>query len=54
MEEEDTLTRLHAKHCKSGGNKLWKSILEDEDAGILAGRSNIDLKDKWRNMCNKK
>ncbi|CAN4086970.1 unnamed protein product [Withania somnifera] len=47
-EEEDALKAGVAKH----GTGRWKNILRDPDfAPILSNRSNIDLKDKWRNMC---
>lgn len=29
----------------------WKKILEFGDSVFLIGRTTIDLKDKWRNMC---
>ncbi|KAL6495936.1 hypothetical protein OROGR_030499 [Orobanche gracilis] len=46
-EEEDALMAGIAKH----GAGKWKSILVDaEFAHILANRSNVDLKDKWRNV----
>lgn len=47
-EEEDALKAGVAKH----GTGRWKNILRDaEFAPVLINRSNIDLKDKWRNMC---
>ena len=54
LEEEHVLTVLHEKYYGSVG--IWASILADEDALILRdnGRTNIDLKDKWRNMEKKK
>ncbi|XP_047310079.1 telomere repeat-binding factor 4-like [Impatiens glandulifera] len=46
-EEEDALKAGIAKH----GTGKWKNILKDPDfAHSLIHRSNIDLKDKWRNM----
>ncbi|PSR96183.1 Telomere repeat-binding factor like [Actinidia chinensis var. chinensis] len=46
-EEEDALRAGVAKH----GTGKWKNILRDpEFAPSLTHRSNIDLKDKWRNM----
>ncbi|PHT38615.1 hypothetical protein CQW23_22188 [Capsicum baccatum] len=46
-EEEDALKAGVAKH----GTGRWKNILRDPDfASLLSNRSNIDLKDKWRNM----
>ncbi|XP_057474512.1 single myb histone 4-like [Actinidia eriantha] len=46
-EEEDALRAGVAKH----GTGKWKNILRDpEFAPSLTQRSNIDLKDKWRNM----
>ncbi|KAG5619304.1 hypothetical protein H5410_019128 [Solanum commersonii] len=47
-EEEDALKAGVTKH----GSGRWKNILRDpEFALVLINRSNIDLKDKWRNMC---
>ncbi|KAJ8535841.1 hypothetical protein K7X08_034242 [Anisodus acutangulus] len=47
-EEEEALKSGVAKH----GTGRWKNILRDpEFAPVLSNRSNIDLKDKWRNMC---
>lgn len=47
-EEEDALKAGVTKH----GTGRWKNILRDpEFAPVLSNRSNIDLKDKWRNMC---
>ncbi|KAI4355471.1 hypothetical protein L6164_004243 [Bauhinia variegata] len=46
-EEEDALLAGVAKH----GPGKWKNILKDpEFAPFLTTRSNIDLKDKWRNL----
>ncbi|KAK6914724.1 SANT/Myb domain, partial [Dillenia turbinata] len=46
-EEEEALKAGVAKH----GAGKWKIILRDPDfAPALTTRSNIDLKDKWRNM----
>ncbi|KAJ7946590.1 Telomere repeat-binding factor like [Quillaja saponaria] len=46
-EEEDALLSGVAKH----GPGKWKNILKDpEFAAFLTHRSNIDLKDKWRNL----
>ncbi|VVA91661.1 unnamed protein product [Arabis nemorensis] len=46
-EEENTLLAGVEKH----GPGKWKNILRDpEFADQLANRSNIDLKDKWRNL----
>ncbi|XP_047333596.1 telomere repeat-binding factor 4 [Impatiens glandulifera] len=46
-EEEEALIAGIAKH----GTGKWKNILRDPDfAPSLTHRSNIDLKDKWRNM----
>ncbi|XP_068656753.1 telomere repeat-binding factor 1-like [Aristolochia californica] len=46
-EEENALTVGVAKH----GPGKWRTILKDpEFSGVLALRSNVDLKDKWRNM----
>ncbi|XP_057444762.1 telomere repeat-binding factor 5-like [Lotus japonicus] len=46
-EEEDA---LHCGVQKYGAGK-WKNILRDpEFAPSLTSRSNIDLKDKWRNL----
>ncbi|KAL2493274.1 Telomere repeat-binding factor 5 [Abeliophyllum distichum] len=49
-EEEETFKAGVAKH----GTGHWKDILTDpEFAPRLANRSNVQLKDKWRNMCTK-
>ncbi|PIA64263.1 hypothetical protein AQUCO_00100028v1 [Aquilegia coerulea] len=46
-EEEDALRAGVTKH----GTGKWKNIQKDpEFSHYLAARSNIDLKDKWRNM----
>ncbi|XP_021817252.1 telomere repeat-binding factor 4-like [Prunus avium] len=46
-EEEEGLLAGVAKH----GPGKWKNILKDpEFARVLIHRSNIDLKDKWRNL----
>ncbi|XVF86837.1 hypothetical protein PTKIN_Ptkin18bG0074500 [Pterospermum kingtungense] len=46
-EEEEALLAGVAKH----GPGKWKNILKDPDfAPVLTHRSNIDLKDKWRNL----
>ncbi|XVF26992.1 hypothetical protein REPUB_Repub14bG0068400 [Reevesia pubescens] len=46
-EEEEALLAGIAKH----GPGKWKNILKDPDfAPFLTSRSNIDLKDKWRNL----
>ncbi|XVE51913.1 hypothetical protein DITRI_Ditri02bG0078500 [Diplodiscus trichospermus] len=46
-EEEEALLAGIAKH----GPGKWKNILKDPDfAPSLTHRSNIDLKDKWRNL----
>ncbi|KAI3967647.1 hypothetical protein MKW92_040380 [Papaver armeniacum] len=47
-EEEEALIAGINKH----GTGKWKNIQKDpEFSHVLAARSNIDLKDKWRNMC---
>ncbi|CAI8607980.1 unnamed protein product [Vicia faba] len=47
QEEEDALIAGIDKH----GTGKWKTILVDPQfAHLLTSRSNIDLKDKWRNM----
>ncbi|KAK9725716.1 hypothetical protein RND81_05G164100 [Saponaria officinalis] len=47
-EEEAALKAGVLKH----GSGKWRTILKDpEFSGILYSRSNVDLKDKWRNMC---
>ncbi|XP_074306996.1 telomere repeat-binding factor 1 [Silene latifolia] len=47
-EEEAALKAGVIKH----GSGKWRTILKDpEFSGILYSRSNVDLKDKWRNMC---
>ncbi|KAL5977135.1 DNA damage-binding protein 1a [Asimina triloba] len=46
-EEEAALKAGVVKH----GAGKWRTILKDpEFSGVLALRSNVDLKDKWRNM----
>ncbi|KAL0694724.1 hypothetical protein Bca4012_061904 [Brassica carinata] len=46
-DEEDALLAGVKEH----GPGKWKNILRDPKfAGVLALRSNIDLKDKWRNL----
>ncbi|KAJ0247894.1 Telomere repeat-binding factor 4 [Hirschfeldia incana] len=46
-EEEEALLAGVRKH----GPGKWKNILRDaEFAALLSNRSNIDLKDKWRNL----
>ncbi|KAF8704897.1 hypothetical protein HU200_031138 [Digitaria exilis] len=46
-EEEGALRTGVAKH----GVGNWRTILNDPELGpILCSRSNVDLKDKWRNM----
>ncbi|XP_047324154.1 telomere repeat-binding factor 1-like [Impatiens glandulifera] len=46
-EEESALKAGVAKH----GAGKWRTILKDpEFSGVLYLRSNVDLKDKWRNM----
>ncbi|CAH8359274.1 unnamed protein product [Eruca vesicaria subsp. sativa] len=48
VDEEDALRAGIEKH----GPGKWKNILRDPDfAHRLNNRSNIDLKDKWRNLC---
>ncbi|KAJ9159401.1 hypothetical protein P3X46_024909 [Hevea brasiliensis] len=43
-------TALKAGVIKHGAGK-WRTILKDpEFSGVLSLRSNVDLKDKWRNM----
>ncbi|KAL8522573.1 hypothetical protein ACS0TY_012649 [Phlomoides rotata] len=47
-EEEEALTAGVAKH----GTGKWKNILADPEFNHkLILRSNVDLKDKWRNLC---
>nr|CAB3474035.1 unnamed protein product [Digitaria exilis] len=46
-EEEDALRRGVVKH----GAGKWRTIQKDpEFSPVLSSRSNIDLKDKWRNL----
>ncbi|XP_006664199.1 single myb histone 6 [Oryza brachyantha] len=46
-EEESALKAGIAKH----GAGKWRTILKDPDfSNVLRYRSNVDLKDKWRNM----
>ncbi|XP_074363297.1 uncharacterized protein LOC141705529 isoform X2 [Apium graveolens] len=47
VEEEDDMRAGIAKH----GAGKWRVILKDPQFGsVLRRRSNVDLKDKWRNM----
>ncbi|KAL8537777.1 hypothetical protein ACS0TY_012786 [Phlomoides rotata] len=47
-EEEEALKAGVAKH----GTGKWKNILADPEFNRkLILRSNVDLKDKWRNLC---
>ncbi|KAL6882087.1 hypothetical protein ACP4OV_011559 [Aristida adscensionis] len=47
-EEEEALRRGVLKH----GAGKWRSILKDPKfSPVLSSRSNVDLKDKWRNLC---
>ncbi|XP_076952569.1 single myb histone 6-like [Bidens hawaiensis] len=47
QEEEDSLKAGVVKH----GPGKWSTILKDPEFGsVLWSRSNVDLKDKWRNM----
>ncbi|CAD5315091.1 unnamed protein product [Arabidopsis thaliana] len=47
QEEESALKSGVIKH----GPGKWRTILKDpEFSGVLYLRSNVDLKDKWRNM----
>ncbi|CAL4947856.1 unnamed protein product [Urochloa decumbens] len=47
QEEEDALRRGVQKH----GAGKWRTIQKDpEFSPVLSSRSNIDLKDKWRNL----
>lgn len=47
-EEEEALRAGIERH----GAGKWKNILRDPDfSHQLSNRSNIDLKDKWRNLC---
>lgn len=46
-EEESALKAGVVKH----GAGKWRTILKDSEfSGVLSLRSNVDLKDKWRNM----
>ncbi|CAN6827338.1 unnamed protein product, partial [Brassica oleracea] len=48
-EEESALRSAVAKH----GPGRWRTILKDPDfSQVLFLRSNVDLKDKWRNICS--
>lgn len=49
-EEEQALAEAYAKH-NHNSTTVWRDIKEDEDyAQVLAGRTAVHLKDKWRVM----
>ncbi|KAI7991726.1 Telomere repeat-binding factor 1 [Camellia lanceoleosa] len=50
MDTKEAAAALRAGVVKHGAGK-WRTILKDpEFSGVLHLRSNVDLKDKWRNM----
>lgn len=49
-EEEQSLLDGHAKHTAAGSLSLWADILGDTSLFFAIGRTNIDLKDKWRTL----
>ncbi|XP_047973172.1 uncharacterized protein LOC125215704 [Salvia hispanica] len=51
-EEEDKLKEGVHKHHHTGFNIPWTTILEEGKLTFHPSRTPVDLKDKWRNMCN--
>ncbi|XP_007028829.2 PREDICTED: uncharacterized protein LOC18599003 isoform X1 [Theobroma cacao] len=49
--EEEMLRREVEKYASHGGTVPWKKILDMGTSVFLSGRTTVDLKDKWRNMC---
>ena len=49
-EEEQSLLEGHAKHTATGSLSLWADILGDSSLFFAIGRTNVDLKDKWRTL----
>lgn len=48
--EEQCLLKGHAKHGATGSLSLWADILADSSLSFAIGRTNVDLKDKWRTL----
>ena len=49
-EEEQCLLEGHARHTATGSLSLWADILGDPSLSFAIGRTNVDLKDKWRTL----
>mmetsp|Transcript_14637 Transcript_14637/g.46559 ORF Transcript_14637/g.46559 Transcript_14637/m.46559 type:complete len:468 (-) Transcript_14637:176-1579(-) len=50
-DEVDKLKDLVSQYPASGGRRPWAKILEQgRSAGVFEGRTDVDLKDKWRNL----
>ncbi|CAI9297757.1 unnamed protein product [Lactuca saligna] len=50
--EEETLKEGVERYSSVGDKKIpWKEILDFGDSVFHKGRTTIDLKDKWRNIC---
>ncbi|XWS59162.1 hypothetical protein CRYUN_Cryun08bG0098300 [Craigia yunnanensis] len=50
-DEEEMLRKGVQKFANDGENVPWKRILDFGTKVFLRGRTTVDLKDKWRNMC---
>ncbi|XVE75643.1 hypothetical protein DITRI_Ditri12bG0109600 [Diplodiscus trichospermus] len=50
-DEEEMLRKGVEKFGNDGGPVPWKRILDFGAKVFLRGRTTVDLKDKWRNMC---
>ncbi|KAJ0100296.1 hypothetical protein Patl1_20563 [Pistacia atlantica] len=51
--KEEELLKMGVRKFTSVNDRNipWKKILEFGSSVFLMGRTTIDLKDKWRNMC---
>ncbi|KAJ6699963.1 RING/FYVE/PHD ZINC FINGER SUPERFAMILY PROTEIN [Salix purpurea] len=49
--QEEEMLKEGVQKFSSDGKFPWKDILEYGSSVFLNGRTTIDLKDKWRNMC---
>ncbi|KAI9392160.1 hypothetical protein POPTR_006G054401v4 [Populus trichocarpa] len=49
--QEEEMLKEGVQKFSSDGKFPWKDILEYGSSVFLSGRTTIDLKDKWRNMC---